>query len=169
MVTLADIPAFAGDNSIAAFKKNIETISGQAMEVASINEIEKRVSELFPAALQIASSIFPGTATIDENSDRATLERIEVAVLKGDFGVAENGAVWVPDANMLNRALPFITQHLILVVRKEDIVINMHTAYERCRAGNYGSFITGPSKTADIEQSLVIGAHGARSLMVLLY
>lgn len=169
LVTLADIPTFAGDASITAFKKNLETISGQAMEITSIDEIEKKVKELYPTAIQVASSVIPGTVTIDENSDRATLERIDVAVLKGDFGVAENGAVWVPEANMLNRALPFITQHLILVVRKEDIVTNMHTAYDRCRAGNYGSFITGPSKTADIEQSLVIGAHGARSLMVLLY
>src|SRR6187549_2724233 len=102
LFALADIPTFAGDTSIATFKKNLETISGQAAEVASIDEIEKKVSELFPAALQIASGIFSGTVTIDENSDRATLEKIEVAILKGDFGVAENGAVWVPEANMLN-------------------------------------------------------------------
>jgi L-lactate dehydrogenase complex protein LldG len=166
---LAEIPKFEGSVSLNAFKTNLESISGKAMEASSVNEIEKIVIKLFPSARQIASNIIPGTISIDENSDRATLERIEVAILKGDFGVAENGAVWMPESNMLNRSLPYITQHLILAIRKEDIVFNMHEAYERCRSGSYGSFITGPSKTADIEQSLVIGAHGARSLTVILY
>lgn len=168
-VALAEIPKFEGDVSLPTFKKNLDTISGKAIEVSSVNEIEKTVIELFPFVKKTASNVIQGTIPIDERSDRATLEQIEVAILKGDFGVAENGAIWVPESNMLNRSLPFITQHLILVVRKEDIVSNMHEAYERCRAGSYGSFITGPSKTADIEQSLVIGAHGARSLIVILY
>ena len=168
LVALTEIPIFQGDVSIAMFRKNLEAISGQSIEASSANDIEKIVREHFPSVIKTASQLIPGTTTINESSDRSTLEQIEVAVLKGDFGVAENGAIWVPEANMLNRSLPFITQHLVLVLNKEDIVANMHEAYERCRAGSYGCFITGPSKTADIEQSLVIGAHGARSLLVIL-
>jgi L-lactate dehydrogenase complex protein LldG len=46
----------------------------------------------------------------------------------------------------------------------------MHQAYERLqgREYNFGVFIAGPSKTADIEQSLVLGAHGARTMTVFL-
>jgi L-lactate dehydrogenase complex protein LldG len=168
-VILNDIPGFAGDNSVSFFIKNLETISGKAIEVSSANEIEKAVRELFPQAKQIASQIIPSSLKVNENTGRGSLEQIEVAILNGEFGVAENGAIWLPESNMLNRSLPFIAQHLVLVLRKEDIVSNMHEAYERCYAGSYGSFITGPSKTADIEQSLVIGAHGARSLTVILY
>jgi L-lactate dehydrogenase complex protein LldG len=93
-----------------------------------------------------------------------------LAVIQGEIGVAENGTIWVPESNMLNRALPFITQHLVLVLDKNNIVANMQQAYDKLEGvGNYGVFIAGPSKTADIEQSLVIGAHGARSMMVLIY
>ena len=168
-IELTEIPTFEGEVTVAAFKKNLEVVSGNAIEVTSLSEVEKTVNNLFPSAKQIASNIMKGTIAIDESSERATLELTEVAILKGDFGVAENGAIWLPESNMINRSLPFITQNLILVIRKEEIVSNMHEAYGRCLPGSYGSFITGPSKTADIEQSLVIGAHGARSLTVILY
>lgn len=167
-VALAEVPLLEGEASIHLFKKNLETISGQMAEASSEGEIETLVKNLFPAAKQIASNMMQGTVWVDEHTDRATLEQIDVAVLKGDFGVAENGAVWLPEANMMNRSLPFIAQYLVLVIKKSDIVANMHEAYARCRAESYGSFIAGPSKTADIEQALVIGAHGARSLTVIV-
>jgi len=58
----------------------------------------------------------------------------------------------------------FTLKQVTIVLKKEDIVPNMHEAYKRCHSVNYGSFLTGPSNTADIEESLVIGAHGAWSL-----
>ena len=92
-------------------------------------------------------------------------------ILRGSFGVAENGAIWLPGSAMLHRALPIITQHLCLILNKKNIVPNMHHAYSITTnqpLDDYGIFIAGPSKTADIEQSLVIGAHGARSMTVFL-
>lgn len=168
-VVLTEVPSFDGDDSLSSFKKNLETISGKTIEADSFNDIERIVNELFPSANKIASTIISGSISIDESSDRTTLEQVEVAVLQGEFGVVENGAIWLPESNMMNRSLPFITQYLILVIKKSDLVKNMHEAYERCHAISYGSFIAGPSKTADIEQSLVIGAHGARALTVIVY
>ena len=84
--------------------------------------------------------------------------------------MAENGSVWVTDEVLRQRAVYFAVQHLALIVSKQDMVSNMHQAYEKIqfRKPYFGMFLAGPSKTADIEQSLVIGAHGARSLTVFL-
>lgn len=94
------------------------------------------------------------------------LENVELAILPAYFAVAENGACWLTEALLPERVLPFITQHLILIVNKADVLPTMHEAYKNIGQQHYGygAFIAGPSKTADIEQSLVLGAHGARSI-----
>lgn len=117
-----------------------------------------------------------GRSTLDLNQleQPAQLANLDWAVLPGQFGIAENGAIWVDDATLRHRAVYFLCEHLVLVVGSEAIVSNMHQAYERLKgfaAGDrppYGAFIAGPSKTADIEQSLVVGAQGPRSLDVLI-
>jgi L-lactate dehydrogenase complex protein LldG len=111
-----------------------------------------------------------GNASLDDFPTPQSLAAVDVAILPGEFAVAENGAVWVTDRGLRHRAIYFITQHLVLVVPRNQIIDQMHQAYERLRFDKpgYGLFISGPSKTADIEQSLVIGAHGPRSLTVVL-
>ncbi|HSD10683.1 MAG TPA: LUD domain-containing protein [Candidatus Binatia bacterium] len=95
---------------------------------------------------------------------------VDLALCSGAFGVAENGAVWISDGGVPEQSILFLAQHLVLTLDPSQIVHNMHQAYERLSFGerSFGTFIAGPSKTADIEQSLVIGAHGPRSLTVLL-
>jgi len=108
---------------------------------------------------------------MDEITDSHELKDVDLVVLKGAFGVAENAAIWIPSNTLQYRVLPFITQHLVIVLDKSDIVLNMHQAYQKLdiqSTNGFGVFISGPSKTADIEQSLVIGAHGSRSLFVVL-
>lgn len=98
------------------------------------------------------------------------LNKIEHAIVQGNFGVAENGAIWLEDKDLPQRIIPFITQHLILKLDTNQIVPTMQEAYKQIRLSQtgFGVFISGPSKTADIEQSLVYGAHGAKELTVLL-
>ncbi len=71
---------------------------------------------------------------------------------------------------MGQRVLPFITQHLVVLLDESSLVGNMTEAYQKIDIDQdgFGVFIAGPSKTADIEQSLVIGAQGARSFMVII-
>ncbi len=108
---------------------------------------------------------------ISQNSDQYQLNKIEFAILEAQIGVAENGALWIDEDALPHRAVPFITQNLILILPSDKLVLNMHEAYKviDIAATGYGLFIAGPSKTADIEQSLVIGAHGAKSLRVILF
>lgn len=98
-------------------------------------------------------------------------ENLDMVVIRGQWGVAENGAVWIDEHDMQIRKLPFLTSHLVLVLEKAKILPDMHEAYRQVdleRSG-FGVFIAGPSKTADIEQSLVIGAHGPIEHTILLY
>lgn len=157
---------------LAQFESQVAGVGGRTVRVRSTDEITPYLATLpeFAAAKRIVSQV-PGVAS---NSDLADvrdahdLETVDWAIMPGDFGVAENGAIWVTDEQVPHRAIYFIVQHLALVLPAEQLVHNMHEAYDRLTIGtsSLGVFISGPSKTADIEQSLVIGAHGPRSLTV---
>ncbi|RYF87556.1 MAG: lactate utilization protein B/C, partial [Chitinophagaceae bacterium] len=104
------------------------------------------------------------------NQTATELESVDTAFIEGTLGVAENGSVWIFESQFVNRLLPFICQHLVIILDANKIVQDMHEAYRTLDVAKegYGLFLAGPSKTADIEQSLVIGAHGARSTTVYL-
>ena len=156
----------------------LEGIGGRAYIVSGFDRIAHILQEEHADAKRIVSGC-PELAALAETpahyDDPHTLENIDLAVLRAHFGVAENGACWITEDRMIERALPFIAQHLALIIQKKDIVANMHEAYERIADAEkdgmtygFATFIAGPSKTADIEQSLVLGAHGPRSMTVFL-
>lgn len=140
----------------------------------SIRErIASIVRRTYPEARRIASNL-PEAASCatfnpDELEDPRDLAGTDVAIVRGAFGVVENGAVWIPRA-FRHKAMLFIPEALVILLDRKQIVCNMHEAYAREDFDTYdfGSFIAGPSKTADIEQALVIGAHGARDVTVIL-
>jgi L-lactate dehydrogenase complex protein LldG len=160
-----------------SFISVLESIGGAAFIVSTYDRIATILREQFPHAGRIVTNC-PQLAGFAETTahydDPHTLENVDLAILPAHFGVAENGACWISEDQMIERALPFIAQNLALVIRRQDVVATMHQAYERIvnlEAGpSYGfaTFIAGPSKTADIEQSLVLGAHGPASLTVFL-
>lgn len=96
---------------------------------------------------------------------------VDVLIVEGSFGVAENGAVWLADAATPVRSAAFLAEHVIVLLRRDAVVDTLHEAYVRLGTdlGRHGCFVSGPSKTADIEQALVVGAHGPRSLTIVLY
>ena len=87
----------------------------------------------------------------------------------GEIGVAENGAIWIPQ-QVKYKAIYFISESLVILIDRNKIVDTMYDAYCQLDGQEYqfGTFISGPSKTADIEQALVMGAHGAREVLVIL-
>jgi L-lactate dehydrogenase complex protein LldG len=163
----------AYDNPTEKFTTILQGIGATVINVTSLSEVTQYIQSTFPSPARIVS-VMPELLLNTETSDFAqkpqTLENVALAVLRGQFGVAENGAVWITDEAMGDRALPFIAAHLALIISKSDIVNTMQEAYQRIgtTAHEFGTFIAGPSKTADIEQSLVLGAHGPKSLALFL-
>jgi len=160
---------------LSQFKNKIVEVGGTVYSVESINEVIDKVTSLY-SDTKNNYSVLKGsesfnTFNLEEINKPHELEDLDLLVLEGSFGVAENGAIWLSDDQIPIRILPFITKHLVLVLEASKIVQLQHQAYDLLASEdyNYGLFISGPSKTADIEQSLVIGAQGALSLSVLLY
>ena len=172
---LPDISVFKGDNNNAVQKyiDIFKTIGGSSHLVENITAVKVLIKEHFDVTKRIVT-------TLPELSDSAELlsakvdphsyEDVELAVIKAHFAVAENGAVWLTDELMCQRIIPYICQHLAVVISADSIVPTLHEAYEKIGAGDYGfgGFIGGPSKTADIEQALVLGAHGPLTMTVFI-
>ncbi len=168
------------DSPQQQFAETLQSVGGRCVVVKDVDQLQRDLETLteFANAKRVCSMVDGlacanngrSTVDLDECDDPHELEDIDFAILPGQFAVAENGAVWVTDERLRQRVVYFIAQHLALAVPRDAIVNNMHEAYQRLSFDNqgFGTFISGPSKTADIEQSLVIGAHGARSLTVFL-
>ena len=160
------------DNLFVQFKMVLESIGGKIIELNNLNILKEMMHSEIGDGLTIVNTV-PELGEVHNHLQYLSadiLVGIDTAYIRGTVAVAENGAVWLYESQMVNRLLPFICQHLILVIDKKNIVATMHQAYQQIDTGKegFGVFIAGPSKTADIEQSLVIGAHGARSLTVYL-
>jgi L-lactate dehydrogenase complex protein LldG len=148
-------------------------VGGDAVLLKAGEDINALIKSLYPDVVTIASNltgIIISSFNPDETEDPHNLNGVELAIVKGEFGVAENGCVWISQ-NVKQKALYFITENLVILLDKNRIVNNMHEAYENIAGKDYGFgiFISGPSKTADIEQALVMGAHGAKSVRIILY
>lgn len=171
-----DIDFFQEDvDLLSEFKKSIMAVGGTIFSVTSFSDVISKVTSLYDDTINNYANLEGAenfnTINLQALNKPHDLEDLDLLVLKGTFGVAENGAIWLADDQIPIRVLPFITKHLVLVLEESKIVQLQHQAYDLLEDEdyNYGLFISGPSKTADIEQSLVIGAQGALSLTVLLY
>lgn len=174
--SLVDLPVMDIDaviqfeDVVDQFKKTLEGIGGKAIELKD----NAALADILLADKQSGKYIIDTITTLADDQlqslTAADLAAVDKAYVRGTLAVAENAAVWIYNSQMVNRLLPFICEHLVLVVEKKSIVATMHHAYQKINTASegFGVFLAGPSKTADIEQSLVIGAHGARSLLVYL-
>ncbi len=172
---LPDLSIFKGSVSdiVQEYVDMFGGIGGKAVVVNDIGLVRAMIAEQFDTGLRVVTTL-PSLADHFElyssDADPHTFADVELAVMGAHLAVAENGTVWVTDDVMGQRVIPFICQHLAVVIDASTIVPTMHEAYKKIGAGDYGfgTFIGGPSKTADIEQSLVLGAHGPISMTVFI-
>ena len=167
-----EVPDFARAGEaqlLERFKAGVLRMGGKVVEAGGA--LEELLRELHPKARVVASatSEVAGNRKLDARTDPASLEDVDVGIVRARFGVAETGFVWITDADFKVSALGFLSQHLVVLLDPAAIVPDMHHAYGR-RAefdAGYGVFMTGPSATADIEGVLIHGAQGIRSLAVV--
>jgi len=155
----------------AIFEKRLKEAGGAAHDVVSLADAESKLALLHPDAKVICSAVpeIAGTRRVEKVRDPHDLADVDVGVVRAQFGVAESGAVWLTQEDLVVDALGFLSQHLIVLLDPKQIVPNMHAAYRRVRLNEtaYGCFMMGPSATADVEATLVHEAQGARSLNLL--
>lgn len=177
MPDLASLQGITFADPVAQFIEKATTAAGARLtEVKAGDDVNELIRQAYPEARLLASNV-PGIQaemnpdTVDDARD---LMRVDVGIIQGYIGVAENACIWVPQT-MKERSICFASENLVILLSRSNIVSNMHEAYARIEASGeyfqqykFGTFISGPSKTADIESALVYGAQAARSVTILL-
>ena len=170
-VSRTDAPA--GDASV--FRAMVGAVGGRVVDVASMDDVEAQLRTL--SGRVVRGPGLPGFGPLPDPTGwrDAVAPLADVLVMRGALASAEDGAVLLHDLDQLGagrvRAWPFLVEHLVLVVAEHDIVANIAVGVERAAmhpSTGFSVWMSGPSKTADIEQTLVLGAHGAKQLTVLL-
>ena len=178
-----DMPAMNGlnpitfANPVAEFVAKTTTTAGaRILEMKDGDNLNDLVRQAYPDAKIIASNLTDVDAQLNPDmvDDARELMTADVGVVEGTIGVAENACIWIPQQTK-EKSVCFAVQQLVIVLRRDAIVNNMHEAYSRIADSNdyfkkypFGTFISGPSKTADIESALVYGAQAARGVTVVL-
>lgn len=175
LTALPDISGFRvpEEDIVEKYRTTFSGIGGQVYSASTMEAIKHHIRENFDTGKRIVGTL-PALSDIAEfcsdSVEPHSFEDVELAIIEARLAVAENGAVWLTEEVMGHRIIPYISQHLAVVVDESLIVSTMHEAYAKIADEEYGfgGFIGGPSKTADIEQALVLGAHGPLSMTVYL-
>jgi L-lactate utilization protein LutC len=173
------VTGYAAD--FATFAKSVAAAGGQTRGPVPRAQVSAAVAAFIaeqPVGRKVmAASVaqrWPQLATVFETASQpgqaAQWNDVDLALVEAELGVCENGAFLVTADTLPERALPFLAQHVLVLLDRRLLVADMHAGYQKLasrKIGHHLTWVCGPSKTADIEQTLVIGAHGCRSLTVL--
>jgi len=154
------------------FVEVLERVGGRLGDGDDLNFVRQRAAKLIRRNLQVLSLVDGVDGNRDPSAvrDPHDLKNLDYTIAPARLAVAENGSVWISGEDLVTRNAVFICEHLIAVVGESCITGTMDEAIGRVGrlGGGWGVFVSGPSKTADIEQALVMGAHGARTMEVFV-
>jgi L-lactate dehydrogenase complex protein LldG len=176
------------EERVAMFRKNASDLRADFHLANSREDMAKRLLELSKAEgwkkigahkaeltdFACAQLGLPFSRT-DEGYAVNELEVCDVGITECDALVAQTGGVLVTNRSAGGRALSVLPPHHVVLARREQLIADLPEAFvvlKRKYASNYPSFvcfITGPSRTSDIERILVLGAHGPRKLTILCF
>jgi L-lactate dehydrogenase complex protein LldG len=168
-----EVPLFdsAGGELRARFTAALQAMGGACVEASSATDVSGLIRERFGAAASVASATaeVPGTRALTADTEPASLQDIDIGVVRARFGVAETGSVWFSEREYVVNALGYIVQHLVVLLDPAQLIDGLQDVYRRddFRDARYAALVTGPSATADIEGVLIRGAQGVRSLTVV--
>lgn len=173
-IELSQFLVYNNENLIDGFCNNLIANDGTYQIVDSKEELDEFLLK------EIGNKSFVSlieSTKIEHNFQTSWLENpkdlinAKLLIIRGKIGVVENGAIWIDDSTIHNlRVLPFIVERTIFIIHKKDLVLTMHHAYSALKGldTGFGTFVAGPSKTGDVEQNLIIGAHGPLSHLVVI-
>jgi L-lactate dehydrogenase complex protein LldG len=168
-----EVPLFAsaGGDLRARFTAALAGMGGTCVEAASAVDVLALIHERFGADASVCSATpeVQGTRPLSADTPPASLQDVDVGVVRARFGVAETGSVWFSEREYVVNSLGYIVQHLVVLLDPAQMVDGLQDVYRRpdFRGARYAALVTGPSATADIEGVLIRGAQGVRSLTVV--
>jgi len=168
-----EVPLFAstGGDLRARFTVALAGMGGTCVEAASGSNVLALIRERFGAEASVCSATteVTGTRPLSVDTPPASLQDVDVGVVRARFGVAETGSVWFSEREYVVNALGYIVQHLVVLLDPAQMIDGLQDLYRRpdFRDARYAALVTGPSATADIEGVLIRGAQGVRSLTVV--
>ncbi|MBO8168622.1 MAG: lactate utilization protein [Thermoanaerobacteraceae bacterium] len=170
---------------VSQFKEKAQAVSAEVIRAKTCEEAyqnvldivaEAKVKEVGCVASGLTKSLLPrlkdSNVNVVEEGAPEDLERLEIGIIPVDVGIAETGTVAHDATNLFARYFSMLCPTNIVLLKTKDIEENMLQAIKKLEQKGtlpaYTAFITGPSRTADIERVLTIGVHGPGRLVIIL-
>jgi L-lactate dehydrogenase complex protein LldG len=183
------LPAVPPDaeGQLAVFQKNCLQLKTDLQLVSGVEAATRTIVNLrnahrwtmaaahhHPLLDQIVPALGLETQYTEERPDSKSLEKCSVGITACDALIGQTGSILLTARSAGGRALSVLPPHHLVIARADQLVPDLPAAFELLTA-RYGedypsfiTFITGPSRTGDIERILVLGAHGPKNLTVIL-
>ena len=169
------------DTEIEQFLLEIKKLSGIGQRLSS-TDIESSLKSLvteqkihnatiwntpYLQELQITNYLSSlGVDLISPNGEKHELAQCDLGITEADFLLPETGTIVLRSSAEKPRAVSLLPRVHLAIVRPEMLRGDMHQVFAEAKDSNYLVFITGPSRTADIELTTTLGVHGPKNLFI---